>query len=344
MRIRILGAGIYGAHLGVVLSRDGHDVEIHEIASRAFSGASGNIPARLHQGQHYPRSKLTRVACQKHYTEFMTHYGDFTSGVPINLYCIAEHDSLLDFGTYCQILNGEIEFITVERPSEFGLKNIEGAILTGERHIIVDRMREYFTTMLGNQLKLNIQPGVIDDPLWDLTIDATFCAYEGFGIDRFEACLTILIQGRSDKAVTIVDGGFSSIYPWDEEASLCSLTSAKYTPLTRCATWRDARYYIDHKLSGEMLRYQTEAMITQMSKYYPAIHEYKVMDHRLAIRALPRSAADARLIDIIRVGERAIRIRSGKLDAIFEAERIVKKIISCKREEIHHNDRHTWYT
>jgi hypothetical protein len=42
---------------------------------------------------------------------------------------------------------------------------------------------------------------------------------------------------------------------------------------------------------------------------------------------MPRSAADARLVDVVRVGERALRVRAGKIDAIFHAERLVREMI-----------------
>jgi hypothetical protein len=121
VKIRVLGAGAYGCHLASAFLRDGHDVVVWEIADRVFAGATGNIPARLHTGQHYPRSDITRFACRNHYREFIDVYGDFTYGIPCNIYAIAEYDSLLDFGTYKKILRDEIEFITVEHPDELGL-------------------------------------------------------------------------------------------------------------------------------------------------------------------------------------------------------------------------------
>lgn len=324
MRARILGSGIYGCHLATALLADGHDVVVHEIADRVFAGASGNIPARCHNGQHYPRSQLTRAACQAHHAELMHRYGDFTHGVPVNLYAIAEHDSLMDFGTYRQLLKSEIEFITVERPAELGLRNVEGAILTGERHILVDKLRQHFEASLAGHLWFGMPPGEVNDERWDVTIDATFCAHEEIGIDRFEACLTVLLNGPTTQAVTIMDGELPSLYPWDEEQGLCSLTSAKWTPLARRATWKDARFYLDHELSKEMLERHTTEMFNQMAFYYPRIRdEFRVVDHRLAIRAMPKSAADARLIHVLQVGRRALRIRAGKLDAIFDAERQV---------------------
>ncbi len=297
MRIRVLGGGFYGSHIAYMLLQDGHDVELHEISDRLFSGASGNIPARLHCGSHYPRSKLTRDACKNHYREFMNVYGFLTRHVPINLYCIALYDSLIDFGTYRQILENDIEFITVVDTDEFGLQNVEGAILTGERHIIVDEARDFFLSILQSNVKFNTSSEVYDDGnSFDLTVDCTFCARDEKDIDRFELCLTVLLEGPTDKAVTIMDGPFPSLYPWDETNGICSLTSALWTPIAKFDKWSSAKGY-QNKIPRSMVDNRCKRMIDQMSFFYPNIEEYRVLENRLAIRAMPRSACDARLVE-----------------------------------------------
>jgi hypothetical protein len=278
-------------------------------------------------GQHYPRSGLTRAACQEHHAEFMARYGDFTHGVPLNVYAVAEHDSLVDFGTYRQILRDEIEFVTVERPAELGLRNVEGAILTGERHVLADKLAAHFAWVLKDHIEFGRPPGVVDDPAWDLTIDCTSCANDGLNVDRYEACLTLLLEGPVDRAVTIMDGPFPSLYPWDEERGLSSLTSAKWTPLLQTKTWADARAFLDGPDAKDAISDNARRMMIQMSAYFPAILGYRVVGRLTAIRAMPRSAADARLVDVVPVGERVIRIRAGKLDAIFHAERVIRDMI-----------------
>lgn len=327
MKIRVLGGGWYGSHLATALLADGHDVELHEVKDRLFSGASGGCPARLHQGQHYPRSRLTRAACQEHRELFMARYGQLTRGVPVNLYAIAQHDSLMDFGTYCQVLRGEIEFVTVDDPGEFGLRNVEGAILTGERHIIVRQAREHFERELAGRVKFGTAAGVVDDDAWDWTIDATFCANDSAGIDRYEPCLTVLLEGPVRTAVTIMDGPFSSLYPFDEDAGLSSLTSASLTPFSKsCRTWAEAKALLDGLTRGD-IDARADAMIEQMAHYWPEVLGYRVADYRLTIRAMPRSGSDARLVDVVRVGARALRIRAGKIDAILHAEQLVREMM-----------------
>lgn len=331
MKIRVLGAGWYGCHTAAALIADGHAVEVHEIADRIFAGASGGNPARLHQGFHYPRSRLTRAACQDHAALFEARYGHLTEGVPVNLYAVAAHDSLVDFGTYCQVLRGEVEFIAI-RPREFGLQNVEGAVLTGERHIVIDRARRHFEGELDGHVHFGIKPGRVDDPRWDLTVDATFCSNDAENIDRFEPCVTVLLKGPTTKAVTIMDGGFGSVYPWNEACGLSSLTSASLTPISKtCRSYAEARKILDEQSEHDLKR-RGWAMLNQMAQFWPGVMDYEIADFLLSIRAMPRSAADARLVDVVRVGERAVRVRAGKIDAIFHAERVIKEIVATMQQ------------
>lgn len=327
MKIRILGCGWYGAHLGASLLADGHEVEIHETGARIFAGASGKIPARLHIGAHYPRSHQTRAACQRHTKEFLEQYGFLTRGVPINLYAIAQHHSFVDFDQYRATLAGEFEFITVYDPAEYGLQRVEGAILVGERHILANRAREHFEQILGDRVVLNSPPPAIEDPRWDLTIDCTFCANSAAGVDRYEPCLVLLMRGPVERAVTIMDGPFGSLYPWDPDAGLCSLSSALFTPFAKdVKTYAEAQTLL-LDLSSESLAYRAQSMIEQMRMFYPAIDQLELVETMLSIRAMPLSGADTRLVEVCRESDRLVRVRAGKIDAVLDAERAVKAML-----------------
>lgn len=334
MKIRVLGGGFYGCHLALAMLKAGHECELHEVRDDLLLGASGSIPARLHCGAHYPRSKLTRDACRDNHAEFMKVYGHLTHGVPINIYAIAAYDSLIDFGTYKQALS-DVPFIEIEKPQEFGLLDVEGAILTGERHILIAHARGYFRSTLKDHVKFGVSPVVVDDPRWDLTIDATFCANDAENIDRFEPCVTVILSGDHERAVTIMDGGFPSVYAWDEEWNLSSLTSATLTPISKtCQTWAEAKAILDQQGLCDLDR-RGQMMLDQMAQFWPEVRDrYKIADYKLSIRAMPRSAADARLVDVVRVGERALRVRAGKIDAVFHAERLIKEQLREWRREI----------
>ncbi len=333
MKIRVLGGGWYGCHISATLLADGHDVELHEIAGELFAGASGANPARLHGGFHYPRSRLTRALCQEHHAAFMACYGALTRGVPVNIYAIAAEDSLVDFGTYCEILAGETQFVAIERPAEFGLDHVEGAVLTGERHIVIERARAHFSRLLEGHVRFGVAPGGDDDAAWDWTIDCTFCALDGRDVDRYEPCLMVLLRGPTDRAVTIMDGPFPSLYPWHEESGLSSLTSARWTPFSKSCRSREAARAMLDSVTLDEINHRAECMLASMARFYPAVREeYEIADHKLSIRAMPRSGADARLVDIARTGERSLRVRAGKIDAILLAEREIKRLLSSLSE------------
>lgn len=333
MKICVLGGGWYGCHLAAALIKDGHEVELWELADHLFAGASGGNPARLHLGFHYPRSRLTRAMCQETHQRFMAQYGELTRTIPVNIYAIAADASLVDFGTYRQVLRGEVEFVELERPVEVGLENVEGALLTGERHIVIDAARKYFEALIGPQIRFNRA----DDwqaraDLFDWTIDCTFCALDGSSVDRYEPCVTALVRGPTDRAVTIMDGPFPSLYPWDENRGLCSLTSARFTPLARCETYQEAREVLDALPASEAAD-RAELMRTQLRYYWPqSWHRYELAEVKLTIRAMPLSGAAARLVDVVRVrepGTRTLRIRAGKIDAIMHAETLVREALCC---------------
>jgi hypothetical protein len=328
-RFRILGSGWYGCHLGAALLERGHDVEIHESGPHVFCGASGKIPARLHGGAHYPRSHKTRAACQRHTAEFMAKYGFLTRGVPVNLYAIAEHESYVDFDQYTATLRGEFDFIPVFDTNEFGLRNVEGAILTGERHILANAARAHFEKLLDGHVALLFKPDEASETEFDFTIDCTFCANGDAGVDRYEPCLVLLLEGPTDRAVTIMDGPFPSLYPWDPERRLSSLSSALFTPFSKTIrTYAEARAMLDN-LPADEIRSRTMAMLDSMLHFYPGITEYTFADFMLSIRAMPKSGADTRLVDVVQAGPRLLRVRAGKIDAVLDAERQVMELIAC---------------
>jgi hypothetical protein len=335
MKIRVIGGGWYGCHLAAALLAEGHDVDIHEIEHQLFSGASGGNPARLHLGFHYPRSAETRQACRQHLSRFMEVYGHITRGVPVNIYAVAREASQVDFGTYQQIFRGELEFVTVENLAEFGLQHIEGAVLTGERHIVIDEAREHFDRLLAGRVCFNQPAGDLQDPHWDLTIDCTFSALDSERIDRYEPCLTVLLAGTADRALTVMDGPFPSIYPWDERRNLSSLTSAKLTPISKeCRTYEQAKAILNQQ-SAVDLGARARAMVQQMAEFWPSSKDrYAIADFKTSIRAMPRSAADTRLSTVSRVGDRAIRVRAGKIDAVFHAEKLVMEHIRGAKRQI----------
>jgi hypothetical protein len=42
---------------------------------------------------------------------------------------------------------------------------------------------------------------------------------------------------------------------------------------------------------------------------------------------MPLSGADMRLVDVVRLGERLIRVRAGKIDAVLHAEKLIREML-----------------
>lgn len=328
MKIRVLGGGWYGCHIASRLLQRHYRVELHERADRLFAGASGVNPARLHLGFHYPRSFATRAACRNHNVEFMAEYGHLTRSIGTNIYAVAKDDSLVDFGNYVQTLRADgTEFVVMQRPADFGLQNIEGAVLTGERHIRIDKAREHFTAALGDAVKLGVEPDLFPARSFDWTIDCTFCAIDPAGVDRYEPCVVGFVEAPGAPSVTIMDGPFPSLYTFDEAQGLHSLTSASLTPLSKtCRSYEEARGVLMACGDRERLARAAE-MRDQIARYWPGSRWFKLKSAAGAIRAMPKSGADSRLVEVRQPEERLLRIRAGKIDAIFQAEREVLSAI-----------------
>lgn len=333
MRIRILGGGWYGCHLALALLKRGHDVQLHEIADQLFAGASGGNPARLHLGFHYPRSHLTRAMCQDTHRDFMAVYGDLTRTIPINIYAVAADRSNVDWGNYKQSLRGEVDFVELERPQDLGLRNVEGAALTGERHIVIRAARAFFERELRGHVYFQIDHRDYTEipPGFDWTIDCTFCARDAERVDRYEVCVTGLLQaiepGAVPMAVTIMDGPFPSIYPWEPEGRLYSVTSALHTPIARAATYAEARALLE-QVGVDEARAQVQKMREQIRHYWPYSWDaFRHAGELVRIRAMPLSGADARLVDVVQSGRQSLRIRAGKIDAVMFAERQVVPLV-----------------
>ena len=81
----------------------------------------------------------------------------------------------------------------------------------GHAAFAFDAARAHFEATLGDAVKLNTPPERVDDDDWDWTIDATFCANDAAGVDRYEPCLVVLLEGPTDKAVTVMDGPLPSL-------------------------------------------------------------------------------------------------------------------------------------
>lgn len=325
MRIRVVGAGWYGSHIALALLREGHDVVVYERHEQAFAGASGHNQSRLHRGFHYPRCFWTRSRALTDYDEFMRHYGHLTNPVRTNIYAVAKNVSMIDWMTYKLTMHSTgIDFLEVG-PEDYGLANCEGAMLTGERLIVQDRARDWFTDKLGAALHLDHEVETIRDPGYDVTIDCTFGMFGTHPVEWVEPCVMLIFSGPTDRAVTIMDGPEGvSLYPFDEQH--VSLTSVSETPFARCETMADA-YRAIGTLTPQKIDQIKKRMIARLDAFWPSFADaYRFHSHVTAPRVKPISASDRRAC-VVTPNDDVITVFPGKISGVFEAERRVLDIL-----------------
>jgi hypothetical protein len=330
MRIIVVGAGWYGCHIASALLEAGHDVVVADAAPVPLAGASGNNQFRLHMGLHYPRSLLTRQQTLDGYHRFLQRYPELTTDIPHNLYAVDARDSLLDFGTFCQVMGASAIPVEPVAAESFGLRQVEGVVRCEEKSLLTENARRHFRKELGAALQLGrrieqVEPRAdhlrVDGEQFDALINTTWFAFRPTPRLReqwYEPTVLFYYQTpRSDLAITVMDGPFCSIYPCGD--GRVTLSSVPFTPLGRFADAAAAHHRLDTITTAEIdaLRH---AMEEQARRYYPAFDDIFTFDgvQRSVKTKLP-TGSEARPCFIDQV-EREIWVFSGKIDTVFAAE------------------------
>ncbi|MBI3687582.1 MAG: NAD(P)/FAD-dependent oxidoreductase [Actinobacteria bacterium] len=348
LRLAVVGAGWYGCHIASELIRDGHDVHVFEAKPEIFVGASGYTQNRLHQGFHYPRSSQTRKQSITGFNQFKATYPFLGRPIADNIYAVAAVDSLLDAETYTQIIAASgLEYEDVE-PDAFHLENVSAALRVGEELLLTAGAKDYFAELLRPYLRLGDPVVELKDSgcevfangeSFDAAIDCTWGASTALGESPwtdlyFEPCVTLLYDSEPpvrDLALTVVDGPFFSVYPYDDEH--CTLTSVTHTPLGRHGSYEQAVATISRQDGASLTAVRT-AMERQVVDYWPGFHDhFRYSDASCSVKTKMRSGSDARIASIRRTG-RQIYVFAGKVNTIFMATSEVRRQLAAIRREI----------
>lgn len=155
----------------------------------------------------------------------------------------------------------------------------------------------------------------------------------------FEVCLTLIYNQKADTkgeivGLTIMDGNFCSLFPYvlnpedmTSGARRYTLTHVKHTPLMSSKSFTEAEAFMK-EVTEETVRQKIPLFEEGISKFYPSFKtEFEFIDWFVSMKTKPldRSAANhtaSRECIAERVGN-TIRILSGKINTLFEAERAV---------------------
>lgn len=335
-RVAVIGAGWYGCHIASSLASLGFSVTVFERRHRPLHEASGNNQFRLHLGFHYARHHATRQQSRDGFLRFVERYPDLSAEVPENVYAVPRGESLLDFATYRLVMvSSGIDF--VELPGGHPLlRDIEGALLTKERVLLIGRAREFFARRLGPALRLGCavtqlaadEAGVtVNGEAFDYAVDASWGHHLPLPIPvYYEPTLLLYYEARAPHpAITFVDGPLPSVYP-TEDPAIFTLSSVTHTPLGRFARGEAARAALE-AVDSALVEQRRAAMEAQIAVNLPGFRDaFRFAGVQLAIKTKPEGRADDRSCTVFQQG-RVFCVLSGKVDTIFFAtERILSLI------------------
>lgn len=329
MNIAIIGGGWIGCHLAMKL-KDTHNVNIFEKNDLLFNETSFKNQNRLHYGFHYARNNRTRQLCKNTFDLFINDYGFLVNDVEKNLYCVPKNKSLVDFETYKIIFN---DFDYQESKNEF--KNLEGCVLTKEKHIDFISAQKFFNeelkdlitkkTVTKNNLK-SLQKE------YDLVINATnntikdIKNHDSF----FELTISFLYKKNNNinfDALTLVDGEFFSIYPYKKD--IFTVTDVQYTPIKKFKTKHSLIQY-EKKLSLIEIDKRKKLIEKKILGYYPQfLDDFVYHDYFLSTKSKIISVSDDRY-PIITQNNNLINCFTGKIQGIYIIENEIKKLIYDK--------------
>lgn len=351
MRVFILGCGLYGCHAAMTLKSLNIDFVMGDISQEIFNGSSSKNQNRLHLGFHYPRSFKTRKECKDGYVRFIEAYDHSLETIDENIYLI-DNRSIIDFDTYKNIYSFEgISFDeTIETvPFEYNTNMFQGIIKTDEKFINHRKLAKYFKANLGahmirnfefEKLKLTSSTIEYENNTYDLLLDCTYFQAPlptCLPSCQYELCISLLYKYNKQTPLfgfTVMDGGFFSIYPYDPENNIYSLTDVVLTPVMKSKSFSVVKTYKEYLESNpcsiEIIKTKFE---TNIRKYIPNFTDYfSYNSFYLSYKTKPcNTHTDDR--SLIYVNDNTYpkihRFCGGKLTGIFTMESILHNILDA---------------
>lgn len=347
MRIAIIGAGFFGYHIAaeVAAHYPASSVEIFEMENMPLLGAGTTNQCRLHLGFHYPRSGYTIYQSRMGFDRFIAKYSEFVNDIHENLYAV-HRDGLSSAEQYLAVMDSfSLPYQRVEVPKDLFAHPEEISLLlrVPEKSIDVRLVREKiskrFTGKLHTGVRINeidaysgvLRSGETKFGPFDYVINATYSNLNlGLPGDKqhavkYELAALLLCKTSlpSTSAVTIMDGGFISVYP--AYGGLHTLSSVVNTPF-RCYSSVDD-LYMDYP--NRYLLAQEENVVGRIGNHILEHLNITFSVKEVWVTAKTKLATDkgdSRVTEV-KKHERLLSVLCGKLDAAFEASDAILKEI-----------------
>lgn len=334
MKIAIIGAGFYGTYIAYKFSKNNkHQVDIFEKNKQICSEVVKNNQYRLHTGFHYPRSLETIAQTLKGYKLFIKEFKQFIELPKYNIYLIKKK-SKVSFKKYKHIykkLKIPYKEINLDKFKNYLRKeNFLGGINTKEGVIKINQLVFYLHKIIKNKLNIYSNSEVIKiDNLkgsvftqnkkfhnYDLIINTTY-SNPNLGLKKKKFILKYELTGMlklknpysKSLGLTVMDGNFCSLYPYNKKYS--TISSVKFTPIFKTNTFKNLLLKKNkirvNKIKKNLLKHaQKDFLFSEKIKNLSLILSYKVK--------LKNDFNALRTSNIIKENKQ-ISILCGKLDA-----------------------------
>jgi hypothetical protein len=337
MNILVIGAGWYGCHLSKYLMDKGHKVTIVDKTNTIFSGASSKNQNRLHLGFHYPRARDTIKECQSGFYKFKELYGSLLEPITNNYYFISKYGSKITMAEYVKIFE-PTDFVECSlKDMPLSITNVNDTVLrVNEEYINPKKSIEYFKKYLmpffysidSPQTFSSVKAIVDYVPVsFDYIINCSFNHLEPIEYDHYELYVSFLYKIDTDDifAYTIMDGEFFSIYPYDIEQCIYTVTSVKHGVLLSI---RDSS--IDYSNMDTEIMERKQIVDNEIKEYINDWSNKAVyVDYFLSWKTKPKTMTDDRSLQY-KIADNVISFYGGKITGIFHAQDILEGVINAK--------------
>lgn len=334
-KIAIVGGGWYGCHLAVALREVGCEVYLFE-EREIFNGAATQNQLRLHLGYHYLRSQSTREQAKSGFSEFMQNYDFLTKEVESNFYAVPMDETLLDYGTICQILDYEgLPHSLVSENWNLWSSGFEAVFQTEERIIDAAKSKSHFLSKLRDavvyrSISRTDFEGFFKE--YDFVIDASYSSSFYDYPDRiFEATLICQFEQTWGQEIfqglTLVDGELWSIYPTGQ-ANNRTLSHVRHSPVFQSTKEDETRAFISSQQNQDF-ELEIEAIKEHVLRHVPALApSLRNLEPRFLTKKVKNTRSSAKRVSSVLLEGNAFYVEAGKIDAIFQVERDIKSSLT----------------
>lgn len=304
----VIGAGWYGCHTARVLKQSGVRVDIIDPLG-IMNGSSCRNQNRLHLGYHYPRSPDTIRECQIGYDKFISEYGQVVETT--RSYYVIAKDSLTSYDkfatTFAPLNTVSRDAIT---PVVLNWEKVQGEVIhTDEKVINPWKAREFWNRELDGAL--------IDEvsSIYDKIFDCTYGHLIPSQNFVYELCVIGVVKLKvpcESFGITVMDGPYFSLYPYDHMNNLYTLTHVVLTPVHKSGS------ISDFKISQTEGRKIVAAMETSARSFilnYDELFEY--VTFFTSVKTKVPNEDDDRSLRYTRHGPRIHSLMGGKITGIF---------------------------